>query len=79
MPSPSESQRRLFGMVTAYKEGKLKNASPKIKNVSKHISAQSALDFARKTISERKAPVKKRPKKDWAYASSRRDIAKSLI
>ena len=65
-------------MVTAYKEGKLKHASSKIKNVSKHVSAMDALDFARKTIRKNKYVPKKRPKKDWAYASSRRDIARSL-
>ena len=46
MPSESQSQQRLFGMVDAYKKGKLKKPSPKIKEVAEHISAKGAHDFA---------------------------------
>jgi hypothetical protein len=31
MPAKSEAQRRLFGMVVAYKEGNLPDASEKVK------------------------------------------------
>lgn len=46
MPATSEAQRRLFGMVLAYKRGKLKNASPEVKKVSSGVSESSASDFA---------------------------------
>lgn len=48
MPSSSESQRRLFGMVLAAKRGQLKNPSPKIKKVAAHVSESAASDFAQK-------------------------------
>lgn len=48
MPSSSESQRRLFGMVLAQKRGELKNPSNKIKNISQGISESDARDFAKK-------------------------------
>ena len=47
-PSVSENQRKFFGMVLAFKRGNLKNPSPKIQNVSAHISESSTEDFARK-------------------------------
>ena len=47
MPAVSQSQQRLFGMVHAYKKGKLKNAPKKIKDVAKHISDSDARDFAK--------------------------------
>ena len=47
MPAVSESQRRLMGMVHAYKKGKLKHAPKKIKEVAKHISDDDARDFAK--------------------------------
>lgn len=53
MPSSSESQRRLFGAVLAYKRGKMKNASPKIKKVSGGISEGDAEDFATKKKRQR--------------------------
>ena len=46
MPASSEAQRRLFGMVLAYKRGKLKTASPVVKKVSAGVSESSASDFA---------------------------------
>ena len=48
MPSVSNAQQRLFGMVLAYKRGKLPNASDKIKKISEGISESSAEDFAKK-------------------------------
>ena len=57
MPALSKSQQRLMGMVHAYKNGKLKNAPEKIKNVAKHISDEDARDFA-KTKTD-KLPEKK--------------------
>ena len=47
MPAVSKSQQRLFGMVHAYKNGKLKNAPAKIKEVARHISDDDARDFAK--------------------------------
>lgn len=58
MPAKSQSQQRLFGMVHAYKKGKLKNAPNKIKEVAKHISDSDARDFAKtksKGLPEKKA------------------------
>lgn len=57
MPAKSKSQQRLFGMVHAYKQGKLKNAPKKIKDVAKHISDEDAKDFAKTKSS--KLPEKK--------------------
>lgn len=57
MPAKSKAQRRLMGMVYAYKNGKLKNAPKKIKEVAKHISDEDARDFA-KTKTD-KLPEKK--------------------
>jgi len=47
MPALSKSQQRLMGMVHAYKNGKMKNAPKKIKDVAKHISDSDARDFAK--------------------------------
>lgn len=58
MPAVSESQQRLMGMVHAYKNGKLKKAPKKIKEVAKHISDEDARDFAKtkhKGLPEKKA------------------------
>lgn len=60
MPALSKSQQRLMGMVHAYKNGKLKNAPPKIKDVAKHISDEDARDFAKtktKALPEKKASI----------------------
>ena len=57
MPALSKSQQRLMGMVHAYKNGKLKNAPKKIKDVAKHISDDDARDFAKTKTS--KLPEKK--------------------
>lgn len=58
MPALSKSQQRLMGMVHAYKNGKLKNAPKKIKDVAKNISDDDARDFAKtktKQLPEKKA------------------------
>lgn len=47
MPALSKSQQRLMGMVHAFKNGKLKHAPKKIKDVSRHISDADARDFAK--------------------------------
>lgn len=47
MPAVSQSQQRLFGMVHAYKNGKLKRAPKKIREVAEHISDGDARDFAK--------------------------------
>lgn len=47
MPAVSKSQQRLMAMVHAYKNGKLKKAPKKIKDVARHISDSDARDFAR--------------------------------
>ena len=58
MPAVSGSQQRLFGMVHAYKKGKLKKAPKKIKEIAKHISDEDAEHFAKtkhKGLPEKKA------------------------
>jgi len=47
MPAVSESQQRLFGMVHAYQNGKLKHAPAKIRRIAKRISEEDAEHFAR--------------------------------
>lgn len=47
MPAKSKSQQRLMGMVHAYKNGKLKHAPKKIRDVAEHISDEDARDFAK--------------------------------
>lgn len=47
MPSVSQSQQRLFGMVHAYQTGRLKNPPAKIKQVAGGISKDDATDFAK--------------------------------
>jgi len=54
MPAKSPSQQRLFGMVTAYKRGKLKHAPKKIRQVAEHISDEDAEHFARTKHSDMK-------------------------
>lgn len=58
MPALSKSQQRLFGMVHAYKSGKMKKAPKKIRDIAKGISDEDARDFARtstKGLPEKKA------------------------
>ena len=47
MPSKSKSQQRFFGMVDAYKKGKMKNASSKIKKAANSMSMKDVKDFAK--------------------------------
>jgi hypothetical protein len=47
MPAQSKSQQRLFGMVHAYQQGKLKNVSPKIKHIAKTIKPDEAEKYAK--------------------------------
>jgi hypothetical protein len=47
MPARSKSQQRFFGMISAYKKGKLKHAPKRIRDAAKHISKEDADDFAR--------------------------------
>lgn len=46
MPSSSQAQRRLFGMVLAAKRGKLKSVPPKIAKVASGVTENQASDFA---------------------------------
>ena len=46
MPSKSIAQRRFFGMVDAFKEGKMPNASPMIKKASVSMTDKQVMDFA---------------------------------
>ncbi len=60
----SKSQQRLFGMVRAAQQGKLKTGSRKIKSMARSIDPKDVSDFARtstKNLPERKK--KKRVKK----------------
>lgn len=52
MPSKSQKQRRLFGMVVAYKNGDLPNASQKVKDIAKGVTLKQARDFAKKVQQE---------------------------
>lgn len=65
MPSSSDSQRRLFQMVAAYKRGKLKNPSAEIQQVASTVTKQQAGDFAGAV-----EPDDKKKKKRFALASS---------
>lgn len=47
MPAKSKSQQRLMAMVHAYKNGKMKKAPEKIKEIAKNISDTDARDFAK--------------------------------
>lgn len=47
MPSKSKAQQRFFGMVDAYKKGKMKNASKKIKKAAESMSMSDVKHFAK--------------------------------
>ena len=47
MPAKSKAQQRFFGMIDAYKKGKMKHAPKKIRDAAKHISDEDARDFAK--------------------------------
>lgn len=47
MPARSKAQQRFFGMIDAYKKGKMKHAPKKIRDAAKHISDEDARDFAK--------------------------------
>lgn len=47
MPSKSKSQQRLFGMVKAYQDGELKNASEKVKDIAKSMTKKEVEKFAK--------------------------------
>jgi len=55
MPAKTEKQRRFFGAVTAYKEGKLKNPSKKLKKVARGVSMSDAKDFSGSLVKQRHA------------------------
>lgn len=62
MPARSKSQQRLFGMIHAYKSGKLKDAPKGIREAAQHVSDEDARDFAEtkhKGLPERKKKMKK--------------------
>lgn len=65
MPALSKSQQRLFGMVHAYKKGKLKKAPKKIKEIAKNISDEDAKDFAK--TKSRDLPEKKASPLDYMF------------
>lgn len=67
MPAKSKSQQRLFGMVHAYKTGKLKNAPAKIKEIAKNISDDDARDFAK--TKSKGLPEKKASPLDYMFVS----------
>lgn len=46
MPAKSKAQQRLFALVHQYQQGKLPNASGKIKQIAKHISPEEAEKYA---------------------------------
>lgn len=47
MPAKSKAQQRLFGMVDAYKKGKMKHASKKIKDIADEMSSKEVKKFAK--------------------------------
>jgi cytochrome c553 len=67
MPAKSKSQQRLFGMVHAYKNGKLKKAPAKIKEIAKNISDDDARDFAK--TKSKGLPEKKASPLDFMFVS----------
>ena len=78
MPAVSKSQQRLMAMVHAYKNGKLKKAPKKIKQVAKHISDSDARDFARtghEGLPEKKAESVIGRMFAMGYLSAFRDMA----
>ena len=46
MPATSKAQQRLFGMVHAYQQGKLDNASDTIKKLAAEMKPSDVKDFA---------------------------------
>ena len=63
MPARSKSQQRLFGMVHAFKTGKLKRVSKKIREIAKHVSDEDAKHFAETAhdgLPEKKAALAER-------------------
>ena len=47
MPATSKAQQRLFGMVHAYKSGRLKRAPKRVREIAEHISDEDAEHFAK--------------------------------
>lgn len=52
MPAKSKAQQRLFGMVDAYKKGKMKHASKKIKDIADEMSSDEVKKFAKTKTSK---------------------------
>ena len=55
MPTKTEKQRKLFGMVHAYKKGELKHAYKEVKSIAKGISDKKATEFASNVEHQAKA------------------------
>ena len=64
MPAKSQAQRRLFGMVVAYKKGQLPNASKKVKEIAKGVTLKQAEDFAKKVQQELEQEEEKEMKQE---------------
>jgi hypothetical protein len=62
MPAKSKAQQKFMGMVTAVKEGKLKNPSAKVKKAAKGMSKKSVRDFAKTKTKGLPEKVKKNKK-----------------
>jgi hypothetical protein len=56
LPAKSKKQQKLMGAVYAYKKGKNKHASKKVKEIAKGMSKKSAKDFA--STKHKKLPEK---------------------
>ena len=61
MPSKSKKQRRLMGMASAVKSGKLKAPSAKVKGLAQQMSLKQLTDYAK--TKEKKLPEKIKSKK----------------
>jgi len=49
-PALSEKQRKLWGMIVAYKEKKIKEVSPKVKEIAKRVALSTAKEFAKSLL-----------------------------
>lgn len=63
MPAKSKSQQRFFGMIHAYKNGKLDDVPDSVREAAEHISDEDARDFAKtkhRGLPEKRKKMKKR-------------------
>lgn len=64
MPAKSKKQRRFFGMVSAYKAGKMEGASEAVKSAAESMSKKEVEKYAK--TKEKGLPEKKKGKTENA-------------